>query len=87
MALVFFIRRPFFERPAVVHAGQVLLLIALFVLWEGAVITGWIHANKGGQPSRMWDYFAQSLASGELWLHPPFGLISAARRPNIPLEP
>jgi len=63
------LERPFFERPAVVYAGQTLLLVAVFALWEGAVVAGWIDSNKGGQPSEMWRFFVLSAASGELWLH------------------
>lgn len=68
-APVLSLERPFFERPAVVYAAQAILLVALFVLWESAVLVGWFESNKGGQPSEMWRHFVVSAKSGELWKH------------------
>lgn len=62
-------RRPLSERTGLVYAAQVGIVLAIFFLWEGAVQAGWIGARAAGQPSRIWDFFVQSLASGELLAH------------------
>lgn len=63
------IQRPLTERKSVVGLSQILLLFAVFGIWEFAAVAGWMDSNRGGQPSQMWKFFVDSVASGELWLH------------------
>lgn len=63
------IQRPLTERQSVVGLSQILLLFAIFGIWEFAAVAGWMDSNRGGQPSQMWKFFVDSVASGEMWAH------------------
>lgn len=63
------IQRPLTERKSVVGLSQILLLFAIFGIWEFAAVAGWMDSNRGGQPSQMWKFFVDSVASGEMWAH------------------
>lgn len=54
---------------ALVRMAQVLLLVGLFALWEGAARLGWIDAFIVSSPSRVWETLRNLLSTGELWVH------------------
>lgn len=62
-------RRGLIERRGTVSVSQALLVLAIFLLWEGVVQAGWASQRKFGQPSHIWFHFRESLSSGELWRH------------------
>lgn len=52
-----------------INAARLLLLTALFVLWELAGRLGWIDPFIMSMPSRMWNTFLSLLRDGSLFRH------------------
>ncbi|MEN9761326.1 MAG: hypothetical protein RI906_1152, partial [Pseudomonadota bacterium] len=50
-------------------AYQVLLVIAIFALWELAIQQQWIKAYLYGQPSGIWREFIKAISDGSLLNH------------------
>lgn len=55
-------------KPALL-ARQLLLVAAIFGLWEWGVRTGWLAPYLYGQPSGIWAKAQALAATGELWRH------------------
>ncbi len=57
------------RRRRKIRLWQILLLVALFAIWEGSCYFGWTDGFLTSSPSRMASTFSSLWHSGDLWLH------------------